>query len=258
MHSTVSPSPDVRILDAASAAREVAREIAELVRAKSARGERAVLGLATGKTPVGVYRELVRLHREEGLSFARVTTFNLDEFVGLGPHDPRSFRAWMQRELFAHVDLDPAQTHVPEGVAGASGAATLDAECERYRAAIRAAGGVDFQLLGLGRNGHIAFNEPGSARDSRMRVVALAPTTRADLAGTFGALERVPSQGVTLGVADVLAARTIRLLAFGAAKREILARALSGPISPDVPASFLREHGATRWIVDADAAGQSR
>ncbi|MCC6408200.1 MAG: glucosamine-6-phosphate deaminase [Planctomycetes bacterium] len=257
MPSSSSPSkrPEVSVLDAAEAARVVAREIAELVRSKAARGERTVLGLATGKTPMGVYRELLRLHREQGLSFARVTTFNLDEFVGLRPDDPRSFRAWMRRELFDHVDLDPAHAHVPDGSGSPT---TLDRECERYRERIRAAGGLDLQLLGIGKNGHIAFNEPGSSRDSRMRVVELAPTTRASLAAEFGALERVPIHGLTLGVADVLAARAIRLLAFGEGKRAILERALQAPIGPDVPATFLREHADVRWIADAAAAGHSR
>jgi glucosamine-6-phosphate deaminase len=243
------------VLESGEAARLVAREIAELVLAKRARGGGAVLGLATGRTPIGVYRELARLHREEGLSFADVTTFNLDEYLGLDPSDPSSFRGWMQREFFGLVDLDPARTHVPCGVGGE---AELAEECARYRGAIEAAGGIDLQLLGLGRNGHIGFNEPGSSRDSRMRIVELAPTSRADLAAEFGAPERVPKRALTLGVADVLAADSIRLLAFGEGKSDVLARALRGPIGPELPATFLREHRDVRWIVDRAAAGQSR
>lgn len=247
--------PRVEVVEPHAAARIVAREIAELVRAKHARGERAVLGLATGKTPIGVYRELVRLHREEGLSFAGVRTFNLDEYVGLEPADSRSFRAWMQREFFAHVDLDPREAHVPNG---SGDAAELEREARRYARAIADSGGLDYQLLGLGLDGHIAFNEPGSSRDSRVRVVELAPSTRRAAASTFGGLEHVPTHGLSLGVADILEARSIRLLAFGSAKREILARALSAPIGPDVPATFLREHRDVRWLADGAAAGQSR
>jgi glucosamine-6-phosphate deaminase len=243
------------VLEAAEAARIVAREIAVLVLAKRARGEGAVLGLATGRTPIGVYRELARLQHDEGLSFAGVTTFNLDEYVGLSPRDPHSFRVWMQREFFGLVDLDPARAHVPCGVGDE---AELAEECARYRAAIESAGGIDLQLLGLGRNGHIGFNEPGSSRESRMRTVELAPTSRADLAAEFGAPEHVPKRALTLGVADVLAARSIRLLAFGAKKRDVLDRALRGPIGPELPATFLREHRDVRWIVDSAAAGQSR
>ncbi|MCE9592555.1 MAG: glucosamine-6-phosphate deaminase [Planctomycetes bacterium] len=253
--NVTSSAPQPIVLEAAEAARVVAREIAELVRAKAARGERAVLGLATGKTPVGVYHELVRLRRDEGLSFANVTTFNLDEFVGVDERDPRSFRAWMRRELFDLVDLDPARAHVPRGVGDA---VELDAECARYRASIAAVGGIDLQLVGIGRNGHVAFNEPGSSRDSRMRVVELSGVTRADLANGFGGLERVPAHGLTLGIADVLAARAIRLLAFGEKKHAIVARALEGPIGPELPATFLREHRDARWIVDPAAASQSR
>ncbi|MCK6448571.1 MAG: glucosamine-6-phosphate deaminase [Planctomycetes bacterium] len=243
------------VVEPLAAARIVAREIAELVRTKRASGTHAVLGLATGKTPIGVYRELVRLHREEGLSFAGVRTFNLDEYVGLEPADPRSFRAWMQREFFAHVDLDPRDAHVPNGLGDP---AALETEARRYARAIADAGGIDYQLLGLGLDGHIAFNEPGSARDSRMRIVELAPSTRRAAAESFGGLEHVPTHGLSLGVADILEARSIRLLAFGGAKRAILERALSGPIGSDVPATFLREHADVRWLVDAAAAAQSR
>ncbi len=248
-----TPNPTRSIVDdAARAARDVGAEIAELMRAKARRGEVLVLGLATGKTPIEIYREFARLHRDEGLSFARVATFNLDEYVGIAPSDPRSFRAWMQRELFDHVDFAPENVHVPLAVGSTS---ELEREIGRYGDAIRAAGGIDLQILGIGRNGHVAFNEPGSARTSRMRVVELDSRTREDAAAEFGSLERVPTQGLTLGIADILDARRIRVLAFGEKKRAIVERALEEPMSPALPATFLREHADVCWILDRAAAG---
>jgi glucosamine-6-phosphate deaminase len=207
-----------------------------------------VLGLPTGNTPVPLYRELARLHREERLSFARARTFNLDEYLDLAPGDPRSFRAWMQEQFFAHVDLAPANVHVPR--AAGDGAA----EAQRYAAEIDAAGGIDLQLLGIGRNGHVGFNEPGSAREARARVVELASETRADAAALFGGLARVPRRAITLGIAEILAARAIRVLAFGKGKAAIVKRMLEGEVGPDCPASFLRGHAGLSILLDADAA----
>jgi len=207
-----------------------------------------VLGLPTGNTPVPLYRELARLCREEGLSFARARTFNLDEYLDLPPGDPRSFRTWMQQQFFGQVDLAPANVHVPR----ASGEG--EAEARRYAAELAAAGGIDLQLLGIGRNGHIGFNEPGSARDSRARVVELARETRADAAALFGGLEHVPRRAITLGIAEILEARAIRVLAFGKAKAPIVKRMLQGEVGPDCPASYLRGHSDLRLLLDADAA----
>jgi glucosamine-6-phosphate deaminase len=219
----------------------LARELAELLRSKPD----AVLGLPTGHTPVPLYRELARLYREERLSFARVRTFNLDEYLGLPEGDPRSFRAWMQGQFLGRVDLAPENAHFPSD--------------ESFAQALRAAGGIDLQLLGVGRNGHIGFNEPGSARDSRMRVVELAPETREDAAQHFGGLARVPVRAITLGVADILDARAIRVLAFGAAKAGIVRRMLEEPPGPGLPAGFLRGHADVRILLDAEAAsGLSR
>jgi glucosamine-6-phosphate deaminase len=231
-----------------AACRALAREIADLVRAKPA----AVLGLPTGSTPVPLYEELGRLHREQGLSFARATSFNLDEYLDLPAGDPRSFRAWMQEQLFARVDFGPQHTHVPRGEGDP------ELEARRYAAALAAAGGIDLQLLGIGRNGHIGFNEPGSARDSRTRVVLLAPETRADAAAAFGGEARVPARAITLGVADILEARAIRVLAFGKGKAGIVRRMLEGEVGPDCPASFLRGHADLRLLLDADAASGLR
>jgi len=231
-----------------AACRALAREIAALLHAKPG----AVLGLPTGNTPEPLYRELVRLHREERLSFARTRSFNLDEYLGLPAGDPHSFRVRMQQQLFAETDFAPQNVHIPHSDADA------EPEVRRYAGSLAAAGGIDLQVLGIGRNGHIGFNEPGSARESRTRVVALAPETRAGAAPSFGGLAHVPERAITLGVADILEARTIRVLAFGKAKAEIVQRMLEGPIGPACPASFLRGHGDLRLLLDAEAAGGLR
>lgn len=240
-------APEVRpAADRDAAWRDLAAEIAALVRARQGADRPAVLGLATGGTMVGLYRELARLHRAERLSFGRVVTFNLDEYCGLGPDHPQRLEAWMEREFFRHVDLPPEQRHFP-AVEG-----DLERRSDAYERAIRAAGGVDLQLLGVGRNGHIAFNEPGSKADSRTRRVHLDPSTRADAAATFGGLEHVPSAAMTVGVATIRDARALRLLAFGAAKAEALGRLLRGPIGEDRPVSLLAGH--PDLVVRADAA----
>jgi len=247
LNAALSPGIDVHP-SREVACRALAREIADRVRAKPA----LVLGFPTGDSPIPLYRELARLHREEGLSFARVRGFNLDEYVGLSAGDPRAFRAWMQRQLFDAVDFAPGNAQLPRG----DGDAEL--ETRRYAAALAAAGGIDLQLLGIGRNGHIGFNEPGSARDSRTRVVELAPETRADAAQLFGGLANVPQRAITLGIADILDARAIRVLAFGAGKAQIVRRMLEGEIGPACPASFLRGHRDLRLVLDEPAAAGLR
>jgi glucosamine-6-phosphate deaminase len=227
--------------------RVVAEEIASLVRAQPA----SVLGLATGNTPIGVYRELIRLHRAGAASFARASTFNLDEFLELSGGHESSFRSWMHAHLFAHVDLAHARAHVPE-----LGSASDERDaCSRYEQAITAAGGIDVQILGIGRNGHIGFNEPGSPRDSRTRAVELHPSTREDAAKAFGGLENVPKRALTMGVATILDARRIRVLAFGARKAEIVKRTLHDPVSSACPSTFLRGHRDVKLYVDRAALG---
>ena len=229
--------------------REVALQIADLVRAKPD----AVLGLATGGTPIGVYQELIRLHREEGLSFARVRTFNLDEYLPMAPDAPQSYRRFMQEQLFDHIDIPFENTRVPDG--RARPVEQIEADCRAYDDAIEAAGGLDLQLLGIGRTGHIGFNEPGSARDSRTRLVALDSVTRGDAAGEFFGLENVPARAITMGVGTILSARSIIMMASGARKAEIVAQTLEGKITSKVPASFVREHpDATLWLDEAAAA----
>ena len=231
--------------------RIIAHRIAELIRARNAEGRNAVLGLATGSTPIGIYRELIRLHREGGLSFAKVVTFNLDEYLGLPGDHPESYRAFMQRELFAHVDIPAENIHIPDGMISA---ADLEAHCAAYEEAIRTAGGIDFQLLGIGRTGHIGFNEPGSPRDSRTRRVDLDPITRQDAAASFGGLEKVPEHAISMGCGTILDARRIALLAWGPAKAEIVREALVGPVTDQISASFLRKHPDATFYLDREAA----
>ncbi len=231
---------------AASAA--VAAKIGALIRRRNAEGRPAVLGLATGSTPLPLYAELVRLHREEGLSFREVVTFNLDEYEGLTGDRPESYRYFMEEHLFRHLDLRAGCTHVPDGIADDQPGA-----CVAYEQAIRDAGGLDLQILGIGRTGHIGFNEPPSARESRTRRVQLAEVTRRDNASFFTRPEDVPHGAITMGVATILEARQVELLAFGSAKAAIVRRA-SGEI-PTVacPATWLQLHPDCTFHLDPAA-----
>jgi glucosamine-6-phosphate deaminase len=235
------------------AARAVAAEIAKLLRERQAENKRAVLGLATGSTPIGVYNELIRLHREEGLSFKHVVTFNLDEYTGLTPEHPQSYHFFMWRHLFSHVDIDPANVHVPSGTVSADQA---DAWCRDYEKRIAEAGGLDLQLLGIGRTGHIGFNEPGSGRHSRTRPIALDPLTRRDAAGDFGGEEHTPRRAITMGVATILESRRVILMAWGQHKAEVVRGAVEGAVTPSLPASFLQEHTNAVFVLDAPAASE--
>lgn len=235
------------------AARAAAYEFAELIRAKQARGETPVLGLATGSTPVGVYRELIRIHKEEGLSFKNVVTFNLDEYYPMPPTELQSYRRFMNEQLFDHIDIDKSKTHVPDG--------TLDVEkviqhCQEYERQIKAAGGIDLQILGIGRTGHIGFNEPGSTRESKTRLIMLDQLTRNDAAGDFFGIMNVPRRAITMGVDTILNARKVILLAFGEHKASIIKRAVEGEVSGSVSASFLQMHPNARIVLDASAAGE--
>ncbi|HEY4320767.1 MAG TPA: glucosamine-6-phosphate deaminase [Gemmatimonadales bacterium] len=242
----------VEILDPPAAlARAVAGRIADLIRSRAAEGRGCVLGLATGSTPVGVYEELVRMHRDEGLSFRHVETFNLDEYWPIASDSIHSYHRFMREHLFDLVDLDPARTHLPPGMVGAD---DLPAACADYEAAIEAAGGIDLQIVGIGKTGHIGFNEPGSSADSRTRVVTLDTTTRRDAAADFFGEENVPRQAITMGVATILEAREILLLATGEHKAGIVRRAVEGEISHQVAATFLQRHQNVTVYCDAAAA----
>ncbi|MFS3135839.1 glucosamine-6-phosphate deaminase [Gluconacetobacter sacchari] len=232
--------------DAASACREAAARIAAHVRATP----EPVLGLATGRTMEAIYRALVGLHRDEGLSFARCRTFNLDEYHPIAPDDPRSYHAYMRAALFRHVDIAPERTRLPDGAA-----ADQAGECRAYEEAIRAAGGIGLQLLGIGLTGHIGFNEPPSDFASRTRLVELDETTRRQNAELFdNRWQNVPRQALTMGVGTIMEARRLLLVATGAAKARIVRDALEGPVTPMVSASALRLHPACTVVLDPEAA----
>ena len=224
----------------------VADQISALVQVKPS----AVLGLATGSTPLGVYKSLVHRCRNGTLNFAAVTCFNLDEYYPMPPELPRSYHEFMQEHLFRHIHC--RRWFVPDGRAGSP--AQIAQSCRGYEARIADAGGIDLQLLGIGRTGHIGFNEPGSPPDSRTRLVSLASQTREDAAKAFGSLHAVPQQAVSMGIGTILEAREIVLMASGAVKAEIVRAALNGEVTERVPASWVRTHPNAACYLDEDAA----
>ena len=230
--------------------RALADEVEALIRERSDSARPVVLGLATGSTPLPFYDELIRRHREEGLSFARVVTFNLDEYEGLGRDHERSYWHEMWSNLFKHLDIREENVSVPPSVSD-----DPDRDAAAYEEAIREAGGIDWQLLGIGGEGHIGFNEKGSEIDSRTRRVTLARKTIVDAAPGFGGEDLVPTHAITMGVATILEAKRVVLLARGASKRAIVRRAMSGEVGPEVPASFLQNHPKAGWFLDEEAAG---
>ena len=231
----------------------VTDHIIELIRSTAKAGRRCVLILPTGGTPRAIYARLIAEHRSNKLSFRHVVTFNLDEYHGLKPDHAESYRAFMQRELFDHIDIDPANAHVPRGDLPAEAVA---GHAAAYEAQIEALGGADLCLLGIGRNGHIAFNEPGSSPDSRTRLIALDRTTRLDAAKSFGGVANVPLRGVSMGVGSIRAAKRILLIALGEAKAPALAAAVEGPQTSACPASLLQDHADITVIADPAAAAQ--
>ena len=245
--------PVVRIDDPENLGATVAGRIARLIREHQAAGLPTVLGLATGSTPLGAYRELVRMHREEGLSFHSVVTFNLDEYFPMHPEDLHSFRRFMWENFFGEIDIEPAKVHFPRGDVPRETVAQHAAE---YEAAIARAGGIDLQILGIGMTGHIGFNEPGSGFDTRTRLVTLDTVTRKDAAAEFFGQESVPREAVTMGVATILEAREIVILATGEHKAAIVRRAVEGEVDVAVAATVLQRHPATTFYVDAAAAAK--
>jgi glucosamine-6-phosphate deaminase len=246
-------TPALLFPSAAAAARHVAKEIDRLVRARNAAGRPTVLGLATGSTPVGLYRELIRLHKEADLDLSRVVTFNLDEYYPMAREDPHSYFRWMHETFFNHVNIPWGNVHIPDGTLAPD---EVDAFCAEYERKIKAAGGIDVQILGIGRSGHIGFNEPGSPRNSRTRLVTLDAITRRDAAGGFFGEENVPHQALTMGVATILDARQVFLMAFGEHKAGVVYKALEQPPTEAVSASFLQEHPHAVVILDEAAAGE--
>ncbi|MBW3630270.1 MAG: glucosamine-6-phosphate deaminase [Gemmatimonadetes bacterium] len=231
----------------------IAARMAELIRTRNAEGRNAVLGLATGSTPIGVYRELIRLHREEGLDFTKVITFNLDEYYPMAPDSIHSYQRYMWENLFDHINIQPENVHIPRGDLPRDEVETYTAD---YEQAIAEAGGIDFQILGIGKTGHIGFNEPGSGVQSRTRLVALDTVTRRDAAADFFGEDSVPTEAITMGVATILGAREVALIATGEHKARIVQRAAEGEIDPDVAATYLQNHPNATFYVDAAAAAE--
>lgn len=246
-HNTHPNFMEVIIQPTAEAASlEAAKKVAALVRSKP----NAVLGLATGSTPLGLYRELIRMHRDEGLDFSQVTTFNLDEYVGLGAEHPASYHHFMWQFLFSHININPSRAHLPDGLAS-----DIPSFCGRYEQAITEAGGLDLQILGIGADGHIGFNEPASSLASRTRIKTLTERTRSDNAHFFALGEMVPQHVITMGVGTIMEAREVLLLGFSSRKAEALAAAIEGPVTQMVPASVLQFHPKATVLLDEAASG---
>jgi glucosamine-6-phosphate deaminase len=242
----------VRIFDTPAAlARALAGHIARTLVAQPA----LVLGLATGRTPIPLYRELVRRHAAGRADFSRATTFNLDEFLGVSAHDPRSYRAFMEKHLFDHVNLAPRRIHFLNGAVRAG--RDVQRECDRYERAIERAGGIDVQILGLGMNGHIGFNEPARALVARTHSTRLKPATRRANAPLFGnRVGAVPREALSMGMATILHAKRIVLLATGSTKARCVERMIAGPVTPRLPASFLQLHRHVEIWLDRAAAAR--
>lgn len=231
--------------DAITASALAARIVAGFIREKP----HAVIGFPTGSTPLAFYENLIRMNREEGLDFSRTTTFNLDEFVGLSPDHPASYHAYMDRHLFNHINISRSRIHIPDGLA-----ADIPSYCRQYEDEIRTAGGIDIQILGIGVDGHIGFNEPTSSLGSRTRIKTLTRQTRRENAPEFGSEDGVPYHVLTMGVGTILDSRMILLLAFGAKKAAVVAQAAEGPVTALVPASALQLHPQTVFILDEPAS----
>ena len=229
---------------------QASTRVAEIIAAQVQTNPSSVLGLATGGTPVEAYRILAEMNKRRTVDFSQVTSFNLDEYVGLAADHSQSYRVFMNQNLFDHVNIDRSRTHVPDGLAD-----DVAEHCQQYEAMIRAGGGIDLQLLRLGHNGHIAFNEPGSPRESRTRQVDLTAETIEKNARFFDSIEQVPRHAITMGVATIMEAQRIVLLATGTGKASAVAGMLEGPISDSFPASWLREHGDVTVVLDRPAAG---
>ena len=231
----------------------VAQEIAGLIKEKKEKGENCILGLATGSSPIKVYEELVRMHKEEGLSFTNVISFNLDEYYPMEKEDIQSYHYFMHEHLFNHVDILPENVHVPDGKVSKD---DLHQYCIDYELQIKNAGGLDFQLLGIGRTGHIGFNEPGSHINSGTRSITLDYITRVDAAPAFRGITNVPRRAITMGIGTVLAAKRIVLLSWGINKAEITKETIEGKISSQVPATYLQQHNNTTFILDEGASSK--
>jgi len=230
--------------------KEGVRVVSGLLREKPS----CVLGLATGSTPLLMYRELIRMHREEGLDFSKVTTFNLDEYIGLPPTHPQSYHYFMYENLFKHVNIPERFIHIPSGMVDVSEIHRINKFCEWYEEQIVRYGGIDLQLLGIGANGHIGFNEPGSSLGSRTRIKTLSLQTRQDNSRFFeDDLNKVPKYAITMGIGTILDSRILLLLASGRSKAQAIKDTVEGPITGQVPASIVQMHRRAILIVDEEA-----
>lgn len=237
--------------DEQTASIEVAKRISSLIISKQEKGEQVVLGLATGATPVKVYKELIRLHQEEGLSFSNVVTFNLDEYYPMKPEAKQSYVRFMNENLFDHIDINRANINIPDGELKRE---DIEDFCLKYEQKISDFGGIDLQLLGIGRTGHIGFNEPGSAPNSGTRLVTLDELTRRDASRDFGGVANVPTKAITMGIGTIFKAKEIILMAWNEKKAAIVKKAVEGEISADVPATYLQLSPNVEFILDQDAA----
>jgi len=228
---------------------EMSKAAAQIFAERIKKKPNIILGLATGGTPVKMYKELIRMHKDEGLDFSKVISFNLDEYLGITSEHDQSYRYFMNTNLFDHININKANTHVLSGVAKDPAA-----ECKAYEDAIKKAGGIDIQLLGIGGNGHIAFNEPGSTKDSRTRVVDLTKKTIDDNARFFKSADEVPKQALSMGNGTILEAKEIVLIADKTSKADAIAKSIEGSPTEQVPASLLQAHKNTTFVVDKDAA----
>ena len=235
------------------ASRIVAQEIADLIKSKQAKNKNCILGLATGSSPIKVYEELVRLHKEEGLSFKNVVTFNLDEYYPMKKENNQSYHYFMHQHLFNHIDIKPENINIPDGTIAIE---NLNQYCVDYEMKIKNAGGLDFQLLGIGRTGHVGFNEPGSHINSGTRIITLDHITRVDASSDFNGIDNVPKRAITMGVSTILRSKRIILMAWGQNKASIIKRTIQGEISSEVPATFLQNHNNATFVLDQSAASE--
>ncbi|GAA4849332.1 glucosamine-6-phosphate deaminase [Algivirga pacifica] len=239
--------------DAAEASKHIAERIASLIRERENQGKKTVLGLATGSSPLKVYDELIKLHQEEGLSFRNVITFNLDEYYPMSPDSIHSYVRFMKENLFDHIDILPHNTHIPKGDIPQE---ELYEYCKQYEEKIQEVGGIDIQLLGIGRSGHIGFNEPGSTAHSKTRLVTLDNVTRSDASSSFNGIENVPRRAITMGVGTILKAKQVCLMAWGYTKAHIVKAMIEGPVTDKVPASFLQQHEDCSAFLDTSGSQQ--
>ena len=253
MSSSTERVPVVIVEEYDEIAELTAQRIAAIIRARKEAGKPAVLGLATGSTPIGIYRELIRMYRDQGLDFSHVVSFNLDEYYPMEPDSIHSYHRYMWENFFEHINIKPENVHIPRGDLRRD---DVERYCREYEAKIKELGGIDYQILGIGKTGHIGFNEPGSGRHSRTRLVALDTITRRDAAADFFGEENVPTEAITMGVASIMDAREIALIATGEHKAAVVQRAVEGDINPDVAATYLQQHPNTVFYLDAAAAAE--